>query len=778
MEISKLNNKIIIIKDSYKKTILDKLNKYKKLVNVKIITLSELKKKYCFDYNKEAIYYVCNKYSVIYDVAKIYIDNLYYINSVVDNDKVKFLYELKKDLLDKNLIHENKLFKSFLKNKDIVLYNLEYIDKFYLNIIDELKKTNNIEEYNDEYTFIKKKLYKANNQEDEIVFVATEICKLISKGININNIKLCNVNDEYVFLIKKIFKQFNIPVNLKSNDKINGTIIVSKFKELYDSNMENVFKDIEKYIKTPKDKEIYKQLINIVNEYRFVDDYLDVKDLIFNDIDNINLDSVKYKNAVSVIDYENISDDYVFLINFNEGVIPYNYKDEDYLNDSIKTKLNISTSYEQNNISGLIIQDFIKYSPNLILTYSTHNISSELYVSSAYNSDILDIEDIKIDYSFSNNYNKLKLVTLLDDNSKYGTINDDLINLNNKYNDLKYLEYDNKYKMIDKNKLYDYLNNKLTLSYSSVNDYYNCSFKYYLNYILKVNKFDDSFERVIGNIFHKILSLCFNDDFDFNSSWKNEIKTSDYLFNNADKFFLSKLKNELLLIIDTIKNQLNYTQLSKIICEKEVIININENLNITFKGIIDKIMYNKIDGRFIVAIIDYKTGTPSLNLNNVKYGLDMQLPIYIYLVKNMKEFDNDSIIGGFYLQHLLSKSNSEDEKINNLKLQGYSNSDTSILSLVDKNYEDSNMIKSMKTTSNGFYHYAKIISNTEIMDLYNTVNDKINEASENIINAKFDINPKSINKKIVGCNYCKYKDICYMSNNDIINLEEGESKDE
>ena len=74
--------------------------------------------------------------------------------------------------------------------------------------------------------------------------------------------------------------------------------------------------------------------------------------------------------------------------------------------------------------------------------------------------------------------------------------------------------------------------------------------------------------------------------------------------------------------------------------EKEIYININERLGIRFKGIIDKIMYEKFNGETIVCIVDYKTGNPNLNLKNVQYGLDMQLPVYIYLFKNFKELDN------------------------------------------------------------------------------------------------------------------------------------------
>ena len=60
MNIEDLKNKIVIIKDSSKKSLLSKINKENKLINVKIITLNELKKKYLFDYSKETIFYIIN----------------------------------------------------------------------------------------------------------------------------------------------------------------------------------------------------------------------------------------------------------------------------------------------------------------------------------------------------------------------------------------------------------------------------------------------------------------------------------------------------------------------------------------------------------------------------------------------------------------------------------------------------------------------------------------------------------------------------------------------
>ena len=139
------NNKIVILNDYAKKSFIKKINK---LINVKVITLNELKRKYYFDYDNKAIYFVSNKYNCIPEIAKIYIENTYFISDI-NTKKINFLKDIKKELDANNLLTYNELFKEFLKGKDIVLYNLKYVDKFYKNIFKELEKYSNITNYND-----------------------------------------------------------------------------------------------------------------------------------------------------------------------------------------------------------------------------------------------------------------------------------------------------------------------------------------------------------------------------------------------------------------------------------------------------------------------------------------------------------------------------------------------------------------------------------------------------------------------------------------------------
>jgi ATP-dependent helicase/DNAse subunit B len=57
----------------------------------------------------------------------------------------------------------------------------------------------------------------------------------------------------------------------------------------------------------------------------------------------------------------------------------------------------------------------------------------------------------------------------------------------------------------------------------------------------------------------------------------------------------------------------------------------------------------------------------------------------------------------------------------------------------------------------------------KIIDL---TDKKIDEASNNILNSKFDINPKIIGDNNVSCEFCKYKDLCYKTEDDYIYLKE------
>lgn len=768
------DNTLLIIPNHLKETIL--LSFCDELKNIKIMTESEFLKKYYFDYDLETIYYLMNKYKLKYEVVLIYLKNLYYVeNKEYSNEKLNKLVEIKKELEERNLLKYKPLFLNKLKSMNIVFYNFYDLDKFYLNLIDNLKKITSVEVINEENNcYYEHKIYEFKNAEEEVEFVATKICELVLSGVNINNIVLLNSSDIYTNHIKRIFKYFSIPINIKDNNSLLGTKMGTFFLENINSDISKTFEllEINFDLKNSLNLEIYNRLITISNKFSFVSDYMEIKDLLKVELLNTKLSDVILDEAVKVEvleDYIPNDNEYVFLLGFNQGECPKNLKDEDYINDLLKEKLNLSTTTSKNIIHSKKIINIIKNVKNLWITYKLNGEQGSLTVSSLnekLNYEV--IHNIKISYNYSNLNNNLKLARYMDDYLKYGSKNEDLDLLNNTYKNNVYRKYDNKFNGIKKT------NENITLSYSSMDNYYKCSFKYYISSILKLNCYEETFMTYIGSLFHYVLSK--KDNLSLEDSITEFMNNNPKEFTNKENFFLEKLKKDLEFILGVIKKQDDYTNFHNALYEKYIEI---PKENDKFIGIVDKILLN--DNKTLGAIVDYKTGNSSLELNYIEYGLGLQLPIYLYLINKI---NSDIEVVGFYLQKILPSliirnplKDITSQKRDLLKLQGFSLSEEEKLSEFDKTYIDSELIKSMKVGNNGFYAYSKTLTKNNMQNIVKIIDQKIDEALTNIHNNNFDINPKVINNKNIGCEYCKFKDICYMTEKDIVRLKDIDNLD-
>lgn len=775
------DGQIIITSSVGKTNLLKKLSD--QLINIKIYAINEFNKLFYFDYNEETIYYIMKKYNVKYEIAKIYIDNMYYIEDKdYDSEKLAFLCNLKEELIEKKLLKINRLFINTLKNREIVLYNLpSSLEIDYLN--KKLSINNRVIVISEDMGDYKHTIYELKTIEDEVTYVANQICTLIKNGIPLSKIYLTNLNEEYRKLIKRIFPSFKIPVTLDGQESIYTTFIATKFFELYQSDLSVTLEALREYATTSEAEDILSKIVDIVNKYTFVDDKMNVYEMIKYDFKNTKLrkkDNVNSIHEVSLMDTEFLDDEYVFLLSFNQGIIPAIHKDEKYLTDKERSILGISLTVDMNNLEKFKVQKVLSNVKNLIIAYKLQGNGEDFNISSI--NEVLGYEVEKVNENIlvnSDLNNKIKLAGMLDEYYKYGTKSELLGTLNKHYSDLDYKTYNHTFKGIDKEDLKVYLDNKLTLSYSSLDKYYRCPFSFYIGNILKLNIYEETFYQLVGTLFHSILEKFTSSNLEYDELWNREVAVIEekHEFTNKERFFLNKLKDELKFIIETIQEQENFTNLHDELHEERVYTSISGEMRITFTGIIDKIKYKKYGDETIVAIIDYKTGNPNLDLTTVPYGIGMQLPIYLYLAKNSKRLENVKV-AGFYLQKVLNNEVTVDKthsyeqlKKKNLLLQGFSNEDMSILSEFDHSYMDSNIIKSMKVKNdNSFYSYVKVLSSKQMDLITNMAEAKIKEGAALIGNGEFKVSPKKIEKVNYGCNLCKFKDICFHTNDDVEEL--------
>lgn len=760
-----MDNSIVIVNSCNKVNLIKEISK-SELSDIKVMTFNELRDKLFFSYDEQAIYEVMKLENVSCGIAKKYIENLYWIDEI-GSSKVKNLLQIKEHLMDNGLLVSNPLFKSVLATKKIYIYDIPYLTK------EEEKILNGFE-----YEFINKDIvdkeysvYEFDTLEDEIYFVATKISELLKNGIDINRIKLINLNDEYRMNIQKAFKIFNIPTNIRPSINIYSTNLCQMY-------LNQGFKELERNTKTKEDEKITNKIIDICNKYVWCHDEEIKREVIVYDLKNtsLKLDEI---SGVEESDLKTCSyDDYLFLLGFNQGILPTIYKDEDYLSDVEKEALGQSTSFDKNSLSKLNTIYYLNNKNNITITYKLKSLTDNFYKSSLL--DELNTKIIKgtIDYKHSHLFNKIMLSAKLDDYYKYGSKDSDLSYLYYNYSDINYNTYSNKYRRVKLDKINKLFQEKLLLSYTSLDTYYKCGFRYYLQYVLKIGKYEETFMQNIGNIYHYMLSVAFNKDFIFDLEWGTYLEEHNIIHNKKEEFFINKIKEEVKFVIEQIKVQEQKSILKDKFLEEKLYIKPTGNDNEVFMGIIDKLVYTQTDDGYLAAIIDYKTGNPNLNLNYLPYGLDMQLPVYLYLVNKVDKIKPAKVLG-FYLQKLIHSEVTYNPKVpyltqkkRNLMLQGYSINDEELLSNFDSSFVDSEVIKSMKVGKNGFYSYSKVLSSDEMNRISNLVEENIVKAMGLIKIGDFDINPKKIGNDNVGCEFCPFKDICYHTESDVKILKE------
>lgn len=767
---------VVITNEFNKIELLKKINIEKKFNNNKFLTFKELKKKLFFDYDDRALEYIINKYNVNINIAKIYLDNLYFLKEI-DDEKVIFLNNLKKELDEQNLLIYDDKFRKYMLNQKVTVYGKDVLTKEERLILDGIDYKLESGEKNN----YKPCVYEASDIREEVEYVVIEIKKLLKKGININNIKLI-ASKEYYKYLEYYFKLFKVPINIESSASFLSLSISKEFLKFYDN------KEIDEVIENLSSKySNVNELITIINKSVQVKGKNIRKEFIKRDLKQAKVSNVVYKNAIELHSLEEVysENDYVFLLGFNIGSYPKVKKDDDFLSDNIKTKLGLDTSLEINKLNKDNVINLIYNISNLSISYSIHGDNGVLYPSSLIEDLGLVVKTIDIDkkVSFSKKYSELEYAMDLDNLYKYNDESKYLKVYQNNLN-IPYREYNNKFTSIDNVLLKEKLEEGVTLSYTSLETYNECSFRYYLSKVLNLNVFEETFKTVIGQIVHHILEIGINKEIDIEKEISLFIKDLDFDFKERELFYIHILSKEIDFLLKYLNEQKKVSILNDYLFETELNVEKEyDGVNVNFKGFIDKVMSTKYNDKEVIAVVDYKTGDKNIKLDNLEYGLNMQLPIYLYLLKTSDRF-KDSIIAGFYIERVLNNVLNRDKlksletlKKDNLRLSGYTNSNETIMSLLDSNYKDSKMIKGLRFKKDGsFYSTSKVLSNEEMDNLIIKVNEIIDDVIKNIVEGNFKINPKVLGGKNIACTYCKFKDICFKTKDDeeIIGGEEDE----
>lgn len=767
-----LEEGFIVCSNEFKHNLLKEKNDV--FINYIYLTEEELLEKLTFKVDPKAILFLVDKYNFSYSLAKEYIANLKWINDVnYNNPKLDSMVSVLKALKNEGLIIENKLFPIRLKQFPVTFIYPNLSKEYYIlkSMVEKYTKVNEVLlPIGDKNNLTDNclKAFEFNTINEEVLFVFNKITDLLKSGVSLNNIYITGVNDNYLFLFNRLAKNYSITLEFPADKNISSSNIVKQFLLLCKE--KTSFNEILEML--DKEDLLYDIIFNTIDRYdlngKVPSEYIEFLNYIFN---HTNYPVCKYSEAIRFVDNSFVlkENEYLFYVGFNLGEAPKIVKETGFLLDKELDILGLSNTLDKNIRKKDELMGFI-YQNNVTLTYKNTMGTDTFLPSQLIN--ILGIEVVKpnVEYGYSKIEDDLRLARFYDNYVKYNEINSDL----SKYGigDIQYNSFNNKYKPINNEILKErFIKKPLKLSYSNVKPYFACPFSYFADRILGLNEFKPQMAARLGTFSHAVLEDSYDEGFDFEDSVKRNIIS--HAVDSKDRFFFERMKDILRPLINFNKEHEALSKLNFIQREANIVV-LNEGYQ--FEGFIDKLMYTVIDNDVYAAIIDYKTGKDVISLDNIEDGFHLQLPAYMYLLSKYEKFKGKNLhIIGIYLQKVNlvifdGKKDYSEQLEKSFYLQGYSVQDTNLLSMLDPTFSSSSYIKSMSLTTNGFSRYAKLYEKEDKDKMIELVQELLDKASFGIKNGDYRIAPKRIDGKNESCLFCKYKDLCFLEEKDVIDL--------
>ena len=190
------------------------------------------------------------------------------------------------------------------------------------------------------------------------------------------------------------------------------------------------------------------------------------------------------------------------------------------------------------------------------------------------------------------------------------------------------------------------------------------------------------------------------------------------------------------------------------------------------EGKIDRIDLGRIDGEKYARVIDYKTGNTSLNMEDVFFGLRMQLLLYLSAILRME----DAHPAGIFYQKLGEASvelkgeefsaKKEEAQNKKLRLTGYILENEDVIGQMCADPEWMEQVLPVKKNKDGSFSKQsadKLLSEEDFGHLLKHTYRKLTTMADGILKGQISIAPVET-KEIDACRYCSYKSICLFEN--------------
>lgn len=720
-----------------------------------------------------AIPYLILQHDLSLSLAKSVLRSFTFIPFPSENTTLQNFYTMYQGLISIGAIKKHKISHLKYKDKKIAVYGYHQKDLQLQSVFNKLK-------LNPTWLTLPKAsllnpVIAYPSLETEVTAFFNKVAALLKKGVALKNILLLAPSPDYHLSLIRQSKYFKIPIQLDVEASFFTYPIAQTFLSSLpiETSLETIYTFLDSFPKeqlfflkglvesTPKDlveSFIFKSYIKDV----FLTSYLPSK---------------RYIDAIQVVDAcITLPEEHLFILGFNQGSYPKVTKDNGYVSDSIKKMVNLPTTIDDNALSFSLIESMIQQSNQVYISFRNLALDKVILPSSlvyTLNLKVFNADHVPPSVDYSQAFGLFSYASKLDAYNRYHQPDLFLESYRKQYSTKMPLPYSPHFKGLTP--LPETI--PLSLSYSSMNNFYQCQFKYYLTSILKLETKYDPYYVNLGKLTHQIFERIAGDLSSFDHLF-NDVLQSLSPLTHKEKTIFTNLKPTIYKVIRFNLFHQQKMNLSLIESEKSFIVTLDAYTKL--KGQIDKVVITQdASKKSYASLIDYKSGLESFKPDHVQFGLSLQLPIYALLMEKHLAYEGIEVIG-IYIQHLINTDLSvKDVEINDesfsssFKLDGIFVDDQKALETFDSSFgtnDSSLFIRALKVKNDGTLGGGKRLHTKESIKALSTqAYDHLIQASEEIRHQSYIINPKHIANEEV-CKKCPFQDVCYRRQQDIIAL--------
>lgn len=336
------------------------------------------------------------------------------------------------------------------------------------------------------------------------------------------------------------------------------------------------------------------------------------------------------------------------------------------------------------------------------------------------------------------------------------------------------------------------------VSASRVEDFYNCSFRYFCKFGLnaKPRKKAEIDPMQRGTLIHYVLEMILSTVGSRGLSELTEAEIASLVDKFTREYFVNEMGSAEGL---SVRFKYNYRRLSNLIYSvvvhlaqefansdfeakafelgidkdgqvKPEILSLDDGGTIQIRGSIDRVDTYEKDGERFVRVVDYKSGNKSFNLSDIMHGLNLQMFIYLFSLCEDKKAEFTGTPAGVLYMHSARNIFSFDSKssaVSNIECEENSSFKMKGIVLEDENGDIANAMEHdikgrfipVKMKKNGELS-GKLASLQELGLIHKKINSLVADMGMQLHLGKIHQNPFKDKNHKNTCDFCDYKDVC------------------